>query len=292
MTGERCEPPEVTWLRRYSNYLAPRIGLFSADALTLVTTWTRNVLLNLVIVFSLLALLFLVPRLLLEPAAHSLLQHSDEFGFAAAWFAFFLSPLAVSSISSAGCTRDDPSQSAWIRTTRGVVMAVIVPGVVATPGGEHRSVLTPVNGQKDIAALSLAAALLLALAGGGWLIVQLLGKRKLGAIGKEAGIFALAYFVALFVGYLLVVHFIVTVVPIGETRAERAANLLTFGPPALLFTFGVSGSLIVGIVGRTYFERSREWWGRMNAWFLTIGLAWLCLFGLSFYARPIARPSQ
>ena len=104
----------------------------AADALTLVTTWTRNVLLNLVIVFSLLALLFLVPRLLLEPAAHSLLQHSDEFGFAAAWFAFFLFPLAVSFNLFRGMHRDDPSQSAWIRTTRGVVMAVIVPGVVTT----------------------------------------------------------------------------------------------------------------------------------------------------------------
>lgn len=40
------EPPEITWLRRFSNYLTPRTGPFSADTLTGVATWLRNTLLN------------------------------------------------------------------------------------------------------------------------------------------------------------------------------------------------------------------------------------------------------
>jgi peptidoglycan hydrolase-like protein with peptidoglycan-binding domain len=40
------EPRQVSWLRQYSNYLTPRIGLLSADTMAGVTTWLRNVLLN------------------------------------------------------------------------------------------------------------------------------------------------------------------------------------------------------------------------------------------------------
>ena len=58
------EPPEVTWLRRYSNYLAPRVGALSTDSLTLVTTWFRNTLLNLVIIVAALAAVFTLIHLL------------------------------------------------------------------------------------------------------------------------------------------------------------------------------------------------------------------------------------
>src|SRR5262249_30632139 len=34
---------------------------------------------------------------------------------------------------------------------------------------------------------------------------------------------------------------------------------------------------------------SREWWARMNAWFIALGIGWLCLFALSFYALPATR---
>ena len=50
------EPREVTWLRRFSNYLTPRAGLFSADTLTALATWLRNTLVNQLLLVSALAL--------------------------------------------------------------------------------------------------------------------------------------------------------------------------------------------------------------------------------------------
>lgn len=47
------EPQQVSWLRQYSNYLTPRIGLLSADTMAGVATWLRNVLLNQVILGAL-----------------------------------------------------------------------------------------------------------------------------------------------------------------------------------------------------------------------------------------------
>ncbi|MEJ0073836.1 MAG: hypothetical protein WDO17_00055 [Alphaproteobacteria bacterium] len=40
------EPGETSWLRAYSNYLTPRLGLFSADTWTAVALYMRNLILN------------------------------------------------------------------------------------------------------------------------------------------------------------------------------------------------------------------------------------------------------
>jgi hypothetical protein len=57
--GPDVEPPEVSWLRAYSNYLTPRVGVGSADAWTAVALYARNLLLNwLVVVPALCLVLF------------------------------------------------------------------------------------------------------------------------------------------------------------------------------------------------------------------------------------------
>lgn len=54
------EPREVTWLRRFSNYLTPRAGLFSADTLTALATWLRNTLVNQLLLVTALALVLFI----------------------------------------------------------------------------------------------------------------------------------------------------------------------------------------------------------------------------------------
>src|ERR1039457_3997768 len=46
--GEAADDP-ITFLRKYSNYLAPQLGLFSPDFWTIGAVWIRNMLLNLLI---------------------------------------------------------------------------------------------------------------------------------------------------------------------------------------------------------------------------------------------------
>src|SRR5213594_3131576 len=45
-TRPNPEPLEIQNLRSYSNYLSPRLGIFSADSWTIVGTYLRNFLLN------------------------------------------------------------------------------------------------------------------------------------------------------------------------------------------------------------------------------------------------------
>ena len=57
------EPAEIQNLRSYSNYLTPRLGLFSADSWTLVCTYLRNLLLNWSVIIPLMAAFLTLPWL-------------------------------------------------------------------------------------------------------------------------------------------------------------------------------------------------------------------------------------
>lgn len=45
-------PEQINWLRRYSSYLTPSKGLFTADTWTMIAIWFRNTFLNQVVLFS------------------------------------------------------------------------------------------------------------------------------------------------------------------------------------------------------------------------------------------------
>ena len=56
----------IQHLRRYSNYLSPKVGLLSADSWTMAAVWIRNTLLVQLTVIFAIAMLLLLPRLLFE----------------------------------------------------------------------------------------------------------------------------------------------------------------------------------------------------------------------------------
>lgn len=55
-------PEPIRWLRRYSNYLTPSKGLFTADTWAAVSIWLRNTLLNQIVLVSALLTFLLVPH--------------------------------------------------------------------------------------------------------------------------------------------------------------------------------------------------------------------------------------
>jgi hypothetical protein len=61
--GPDVEPPEISWLRDYSNYLTPRLGIASADAWAAVAIFVRNLLLNWLIIIPVVCLALLSLKL-------------------------------------------------------------------------------------------------------------------------------------------------------------------------------------------------------------------------------------
>lgn len=57
--GGDVEPPEISWLRAYSNYLTPRIGIASADTWAAMAIIVRNLILNWLIIIPVVCLVVL-----------------------------------------------------------------------------------------------------------------------------------------------------------------------------------------------------------------------------------------
>jgi MFS family permease len=71
-------PEPLRWLRRYSNYLTPRVGLFTADTWVAFAVWLRNTFLNQIVLISSILLVLLLPHFYLSSRgrlAHFLLDH-------------------------------------------------------------------------------------------------------------------------------------------------------------------------------------------------------------------------
>src|SRR5262245_26831494 len=57
------EPGEIAWLRAYSNYLTPRLGLSSADTWAAIALYVRNLILNWLVILPALCLLLFAIKL-------------------------------------------------------------------------------------------------------------------------------------------------------------------------------------------------------------------------------------
>ena len=57
------EPEPVRYLRSYSRYMSPRVGLLSADTWTLVAIFLRNLFLNWLVLLPLMAAVLMIPRM-------------------------------------------------------------------------------------------------------------------------------------------------------------------------------------------------------------------------------------
>src|SRR5678815_807552 len=106
-------------------------------------------------------------------------------------------------------------------------------------------------------------------------------------LAYKVGIFALALVVGLAFGALALWGAACLLKSWMHAESEPPVMLVTFGPPAFLVAFGVSTTVFIGIVGRVYYERAREWWSRLNAWFTTLAAAWIvwCLY--AFFSLPL-----
>lgn len=280
-----AEPPEVAWLRKYSNYLAPRVGLTSVDSLTLLTTWLRNVSLNAIVIFG-----FLVTLLLLPFEVLKLLAWSEdiyiEAGFAAAICGvFFFAGVAYNLWHQSITNRRDRN---WILSTAGVVATVIVPGYLACCAAAVWLFDKDPKGSDVIffAAAYFAGLLLVTVLAA--FVAQQYFKPKENRLSIAstvvmliAGVVAsLAAF-----GVLSLLH--LTWLKNQASDFPHTELAMLIGPAALVFALAVGTTIFTGMVGRIYYERSREWWSRLNAWLLMLSVSWVIWVALAFYSLPL-----
>ncbi len=293
-TGGR-EAGVLRFLRSYSNYLTPRLGLISPDTLTAIATYVRNLYLNLSLLLLYLAALLIAPRILI-------------------WSARWLAGWEGEAAAAAGRTG-----GLFILAFGLLFLGMGFVGL-NIGGSLRKRQLAPFYMRQGWIVLLVVLPILLS----AWLLGYALyvGSGDLAALPVSEWIFGgiFAYFVPWVVGWSLgrwisrkdpdQIRFEVSELLAFMLCALAAAAL--GGLLLMLFTrwadwlhkFGYSGSWIVsalgaglmlkfysltviahiGVMGRDFSHETREWWSRLGGWVLLFAFAWALVFTIVFIA--------
>ncbi len=273
-TRPNPEPKQIQNLRSYSNYLSPRLGLFSADSWTLMGTYLRNLLLNWCVIIPLLAAVLALPWIYTA----ILMMNPPPYTYA---------PLCAGSVF--------------------VVIGVAYMGVNLPCGRNARW-----NQRRFLifclAPLFLASVLLTM----HWAWFTYYGRHLpawplfgLGRLRTWVPFLYLGIIIHLFswLGSLLPAHgfrfleFLAVIISgaIGGLLlwfgAERLfpqpiakMELYTcFGIPLFMALFFLAIMIFAGISSRWTEDPDREWWGRTTGWLLAVAAGWMAMSSLVIF---------
>ncbi len=284
------EPSVVRHLRRYSNYLIPRLGLFSADTWAVVGTIVRNMFLNWVVLLPLVALLLLAPE-----AAFRAVQKTppDWVLWAAVSLGFACGLLATGymgfDLPSGGNARGNTARHLLFCLAPLVVSAVLLNTFWVWLHPDPRQAARwwdlVALGRNGIRAWQFALFGAVIQAGGlaaGMAAARIKFGRpptRTGIIATLSGIITGA--LAGWLTYLLVTF----VVPAAHIPDQRLGVCVAF--PLVVGVFLVGAALLVGSTSYITEDKDREWWARSGGLFLSIALAWLVFAAIVIYSKQI-----
>jgi predicted acylesterase/phospholipase RssA len=322
-----AEADEVKFLRQYTNYLTPRTGFFSADTWALLATYVRNTTLNLAILVALLTAVMVVPRLLVTLIAQApagLPGQATPWQFPAVAILCVL--WSVGMIAANLASRPDPAEThALFRQTQGsVILFIVLPLMVAgccgsialwdlrdtISAGVHALVNAP-DLDNPLLPWILGTGLAYFCAWAlGWGGAQFHNARlhQANAAAAPASSQApqraavlrrvlsdgvghlLCAVTALGLGTLAVLAtttWLNGLLDQGDAAPDMTVLVVAFGMPILLSVFGFTMVLCVGLVGRRYSDKSREWWSRQSGWTTIIVSGWVVLVAVSLYVPGV-----
>ncbi len=295
------ENPAIRFLRSYSNYLTPKASFFSADTLTAVATYLRNLYLNLTLLLLTLGGLLLLPRLLVwfarwltgwENGNPNVPAHLGPL-FGGGIACIFVAMLFIGlNLGSRGAYHNRP----FFTRQSGVLTLVVAPALLSAwliaygfyagaPQLKHISI----GGWVLWGMLVYVPPWLT-----GWALGRYLGRSNRGRPEFGPGrLVQMAVFAVLAgaLGGLLFAAFaefarFVHRIGNGYSGSWIASALAT----ALLLKF-YSLTVVghIGLMGRYFSHESREWWSRLGGWILLASLVWAAIFTIVYVAPAFFR---
>ena len=261
------EPEPLRHLRRFANYLNPKLGAFSADTWTLVATILRNIVLNWLVLLPLLAAVLVLPRILFALVQGFPPGYEYSLYLAAGSLVVGVAYMAID-LPSAGDARLPQSRFLAFGLLPILICAIAFVMYWAWVGdldSEPGPIACALYGIGIMAAgvtVGMPYALWKhrrfkpewVLKGGGLSLV-------IGAIG---GLFS----------YWMTQSF--TDPGTGDLYDDRLYTWLAV--PCLLGVFALAQALLVAMTSTITDDEDREWWSRSMAW---IFMSMVCYFGFS-----------
>jgi patatin-like phospholipase len=295
-------------LREYSNYLVPRLGIFSADTWAVVATYVRNLLLNWLVLVPLIAFVLGLSR------GHEALLLLDS-AFLATHWGWTLSVGGIFAVVAGcylGAQRPVTNQEVQRTTFRGgdggfvwlclapsIIFAVIVTTLWA---GVEQTIEMKLARVALYAILACAALALFA-----WLIYAWRLRRTLQESLRNLFFELVACIISAVATGALMAWLATWLFPkpiaqlppnFPDPLAPSPLSVLfavvpttelyvIFAVPLVLLALYVQGTLFVGLASALNEDYDREWWARGAGWFVLGALAWAAIAAISLFG-PIA----
>lgn len=284
LTTDVARGAALRHLRRFSQYLAPRTGFFSADTWTIGSIWLRNALLLQTMLVALFAIALLSPRLfqwafLAARPDITLLVAIVSFGLSVTFISRGLTRVQTWADASAAARGRDPGR-AGVDGQGWVQVLVVLPALVGAACLASMLWRVPQTAPgASVRVLYLGG--LVALSTGYTARASLPRDRRSGWAWPLV-VFTGVLCGALFAGLVLAVGQLFQVWRSWPSGPWLAA--LT-GAPLLLIALSLTVVLQIGLLGRSIDDACREWWGRLGA-FLGIYSLGPLLLALTVLAGP------
>lgn len=310
------EPTPIRFLRVFSNYLTPKMGIFSGDTWAMVAIYLRNVLLNQVIVLAVLTAALLVPRLFQKWALElNGFPENQRYLIGAGCFLLVLAFLVILNNMAYLDCRDEGGARQLTKQGWVLVLAAAPLFAVAVLGGLWQA--TRRDGPLPYGQSALYGA---AAYGAIWIVTNLAGSAYRRWLAKPVSNFAekvaelrgeqrvqrmappapenMKADAKFAVGLRSATDFLTTLVAAicagalagwlyallsTQSLSWTVRGALTFGAPLVLTIFLLAGTLHIGLMGIVFHDRSREWWGRLGGWLLMWGICWVVIFWVALY---------
>ncbi|BFU93343.1 MAG: conserved membrane protein of unknown function [Nitrospira sp.] len=282
-SNRHSEPYPVAWLRSYSNYLSPRLGIFSPDSWAVISTYLRNLIANWLVFLPLIAAGLMLPRMYIalvrQTNAEWVINGSFWGGCVFLFLALTYLHLYRPSVKQ---FRRHPFWSTF-EQERYVALACVLPMLLSallltTSWAWFRNAAGTLE---DVALWGIRSLGCFAIGGAlihmsSWLFSAVLLRREVSRwLATEVLIIAWSgalggYFLWELVGSLPPNH------PVGAFAELYACVAM----PLYLALFLLVTTLATIVTGRFTLDEDRAWFSRAGAWVMMTGIAWGLLSGL------------
>jgi hypothetical protein len=308
--GPDLEPPEISWLRAYSNYLTPRLGIASADAWAAVAIFARNLILNWLIIIPVVCLALLSLKLTATVSvwvAHAL--DRSQIMIPIALLGAICLVIAQAFTNRHRPTRRAPNDNVQERAflVRDLAWAVVSAILLTVFFSSHYFIsgferwtgslvqcLCLTNVLKQVG-FDLKLKFLLLTAGAGMLVyaagwIAGFRLRKGGLDFLAWAVSGLVYGVLVGLGAYLFSS--LEPYPVAPEKIRILLLSIIFGVPWILMSQLAAENIFVGLVSyEAESDTDREWLGRAAGWLVAAAIAWGLIAFLVFagdYAIRIA----
>jgi hypothetical protein len=283
----------IKWLRRYSNYLAPRLGFLSADVLSIAALWMRNTLLNLLVITLALSAVLMVPRVLPVVFYIVRMHGRNPLWIGALLPLVFAMVVIQKNLRSFGETGMRQGKW-WFQQQKWIHIAVAFPVLLSALAAAawlfeiSRGAASLI--WADVTLVSAFFILLCFVSFGGDYRTHFFDRR----LNRPEGLWAWAQFagatllcngICAIAGALL---FSLLERLFEKWKGEYADwNCLVWGTVLVALGYWLVLVLHVGLFGRNLLDDRREWWSRLGAVFAIWMAGWVALAGASIYGPPV-----